>query len=237
MTDPDLATTAQGQIDAVNRTVTVTDNGSAVRTVASLQQDYPTSIDELWAACTEPERLVRWFAPVKGDLRLGGTYQIEGNAGGTIKSCEAPRGFTVSWEFGGEVTELTVRLESDGAARSTTRPRAHRRRRTAAVAGVRPRRRRHRVGPGPARPGSPSRQQRRSAGPGHRLGTDRAGPDLHVRQQPALGRCLGCGGNAGGTRPRRRDAYHRLLSRHRNARGLAQRRNDLPLESSRPDVS
>lgn len=118
MTDPDLATTAQGQIDAVNRTVTVTDNGSAVRTVASLQQDYPTSIDELWAACTEPERLVRWFAPVKGDLRLGGTYQIEGNAGGTIKSCEAPRGFTVSWEFGGEVTELTVRLESDGAARS-----------------------------------------------------------------------------------------------------------------------
>ncbi|WP_020107702.1 SRPBCC family protein [Nocardia sp. 348MFTsu5.1] len=112
MTDTDLATTAQGQIDAVTRTVTISDNGSTVRTVAALRQDYATGIDDLWDACTSPERLVRWFAPVNGDLRLGGTYQIEGNAGGTIKTCDAPTGFSVSWEFGGEVSELSVHLEA-----------------------------------------------------------------------------------------------------------------------------
>ncbi|HEY9314048.1 SRPBCC domain-containing protein [Williamsia sp.] len=123
MTDPNLATTAQGQIDAVTRTVVrsdkdITDAGSTIRTVAALRQDYATGIDDLWDACTAPGRLVRWFAPVNGDLRLAGTYQVEGNAGGTIKRCDAPTGFDVTWEFGGEVSELSVRLESLGAGHS-----------------------------------------------------------------------------------------------------------------------
>ena len=37
---------------------------------------YATSPDDLWQACTDPERLARWFAPVSGDLRTGGRFTI-----------------------------------------------------------------------------------------------------------------------------------------------------------------
>ena len=33
---------------------------------------YDTGIDDLWDACTSPERLARWVAEVTGDLREGG---------------------------------------------------------------------------------------------------------------------------------------------------------------------
>ena len=36
---------------------------------------YDTDIDDLWQACTTPERLVRWIARVDGDLRVGGMIQ------------------------------------------------------------------------------------------------------------------------------------------------------------------
>lgn len=36
-------------------------------------QTYPTTPADLWAAVTRPDRLARWFAPVTGDLRDGGT--------------------------------------------------------------------------------------------------------------------------------------------------------------------
>ncbi|WP_237341115.1 SRPBCC domain-containing protein [Williamsia soli] len=81
MTDQDLTTTANGQLDAVTRSLTTTDNGRTFSIVAGLSQSYDTDIDDLWQACTTADRLARWFAPVTGDLELGGTYQIEGNAG------------------------------------------------------------------------------------------------------------------------------------------------------------
>src|SRR5690606_38534560 len=59
--------------------------------------------------------LPRWFAPVHGDLVEGGQYQIEGNAGGTIQTCEPPRAFTATWEFGGNTSWIAVRLSADGA--------------------------------------------------------------------------------------------------------------------------
>jgi hypothetical protein len=54
---------------------------------------------------------------VSGDLRLGGRYQFEGNAGGTVTACDPPRSFAATWEFGGGVTWIVVRLKDvpDGA--------------------------------------------------------------------------------------------------------------------------
>lgn len=60
---------------------------------------------------TSPERLPRWFLPVSGELRLGGRYQFEGNAGGTITACEPERRIEATWEFGGEVSWVFVTLE------------------------------------------------------------------------------------------------------------------------------
>ncbi len=96
--------------------------GAIVREVRSCEHDgkpahaviatrvYDTDADDLWDAITNPERLPRWFLPVSGDLRLGGTYQLKGNAGGTITRCEPPRTLALTWEFGGEVSWVYVDL-------------------------------------------------------------------------------------------------------------------------------
>jgi uncharacterized protein YndB with AHSA1/START domain len=105
------------QISAVRRRVgrRVLEAGEA-RTV-TISQTYDVTIEDLWDACTNPERIPRWFLPISGDLRLGGHYQLEGNASGTIERCDPPRSFAATWEFGGGVTWIEVRLEpqTDGA--------------------------------------------------------------------------------------------------------------------------
>jgi len=81
--------------------------GVAVRT-------YDTSVEDLWEAITTPERLARWFLQVEGDLRLGGRYQLKGNAGGTITRCDAPHALDLTWEFAGATSWVQVRLAADG---------------------------------------------------------------------------------------------------------------------------
>jgi uncharacterized protein YndB with AHSA1/START domain len=109
------------QINSVRRQVgtRVIETGTA-RTV-TVSQTYNATVDDLWDACTSAERIPRWFLPISGDLRVGGRYQLEGNAGGTIERCDPPHSFTATWEFGGGVTWIEVRLtsEPDGRARLT----------------------------------------------------------------------------------------------------------------------
>ncbi|MFC0680927.1 SRPBCC family protein [Lysobacter korlensis] len=110
---------AAGQLDKVERRLTVTEGGrEAVPTVVTLRQEYGTDAADLWEAVTTADRLRRWFSPVSGDLRAGGRYQVEGNANGTIETCDAPHSFTATWEFGGAVTRIAVRVEALGTDRS-----------------------------------------------------------------------------------------------------------------------
>lgn len=69
---------------------------------------YGASHQEVWSALTEPDRLRRWFPPVSGELRQGGAFQSEGNAGGTIRRCEPPRLLVVTW--GDEASVVSLRL-------------------------------------------------------------------------------------------------------------------------------
>jgi uncharacterized protein YndB with AHSA1/START domain len=88
---------------------------------------YDTAVEDLWDAITTPERLARWFLPVEGDLKLGGRYQLKGNAGGTITRCDAPEALDVTWEFGGGTSWVTVRLTPEGGrTRLTLEHIAHR---------------------------------------------------------------------------------------------------------------
>ena len=64
---------------------------------------FDASPEVVFRALTDPERLSRWFLPVSGDLRVGGTYQLEGNAGGSITTCDAPTELSVTWVSGGHV--------------------------------------------------------------------------------------------------------------------------------------
>ena len=114
------------QIGAVNRKVSSRDENGKRARVAVVSRAYPTTADDLWDAVTSAERIPRWFLPVSGDLRLGGRYQLEGNAGGSILECEHPSRFKITWEYGGETSWLDVRIAPEGSgARLTLEHVAH----------------------------------------------------------------------------------------------------------------
>jgi uncharacterized protein YndB with AHSA1/START domain len=78
----------------------------------TLRREYPAEVRDVWDALTDPERLARWFAPVSGDLREGGSFQVEGNAAGDIRECVPPSALTVTW--GAEVSLVRLRLSASG---------------------------------------------------------------------------------------------------------------------------
>jgi uncharacterized protein YndB with AHSA1/START domain len=86
--------------------------GKPARVVVAART-YDTRREDLWDALTNRERIPRWFLPIEGDLRLGGRYQLKGNAGGTIIRCDAPSALDVTWECGG-MSWVTVRLDPEG---------------------------------------------------------------------------------------------------------------------------
>jgi uncharacterized protein YndB with AHSA1/START domain len=101
------------QINATQREVgtkaVATGDGRSVL----LRRVYDASIEDVWSACTDPERLGRWLGPVEGDLRVGGTFQLKNNAGGEILRCEQPHLIKVTWVLGeGMPTEVEVRLST-----------------------------------------------------------------------------------------------------------------------------
>ena len=101
-------------LGAVTRAVARRDRDGRPARVVVATRRYDTAVDDLWDAITSAERIPRWFLPVTGDLRLGGRYQLQGNAGGEITTCEPPRHLGVTWEFAGDVSWLDVRLTPDG---------------------------------------------------------------------------------------------------------------------------
>jgi uncharacterized protein YndB with AHSA1/START domain len=119
-------TSSTSSANATEQTHHATRLGSVERTVASgsrdgadtktvtVSQRYPVGLDELWSAVTDGERISRWLMPISGDLRLGGSYQLEGNAGGTIEECLPRERIAVTREFGGEVSWVVATLSGDG---------------------------------------------------------------------------------------------------------------------------
>lgn len=89
--------------------------GKPARSVVATRS-YNTSVEDLWDALTDADRIPRWFLPIGGDLRLGGRYQLEGNAAGEITRCEPPLHLAVTWEMQGDVSwvEVTLAPISDG---------------------------------------------------------------------------------------------------------------------------
>ncbi|MGW0809929.1 SRPBCC family protein [Nonomuraea sp. NPDC002799] len=99
-------------VDEVSRAHRELINGE--RKVVTLRRHYDAEIEDVWEACTDPERLKRWFLPVSGDFRVGGGYQLEGNAGGEILRCERPTLLKVTWLFGEApgFSEVELRLSA-----------------------------------------------------------------------------------------------------------------------------
>ena len=106
------------QINAVRREVGTRVLEAGEASTVTISRTYGAAIEDVWDASTNAERIPRWFLPVSGDLRLGGHYQLQGNAGGTIERCDPPRSFFATWEYGGEVSWIEVRLTAEAADRT-----------------------------------------------------------------------------------------------------------------------
>lgn len=101
-------------LSAVERSVAFLDRDGRPASAVILARTFPTSVEDLWDAVTSADRIPRWFLPISGNLALGGSYQLEGNAGGTITACQPPSHYVITWEFGGFVTWVDVRVSDDG---------------------------------------------------------------------------------------------------------------------------
>jgi uncharacterized protein YndB with AHSA1/START domain len=108
-------------IGAVVREVRSRDyKGRAARVVVATC-NYPTNMEDVWDAITNPDRIARCFLPVSGDMRLGGRYQLQGNAGGEITECNPPNHFEITWEYGGDVSWVIVNLSAQQADQTRLR--------------------------------------------------------------------------------------------------------------------
>lgn len=81
-----------------------------------MERTYDTTVDDVWDAVTNRERLPRWFLPIEGDLRLGGRYQLKGNASGEVTACDPPTHLAVTWEMGEAVSWVDVHLSEDAGS-------------------------------------------------------------------------------------------------------------------------
>ncbi len=103
---------------ATDRSVSSLERDGRPARAVILSRAYATAAEDLWGAVTNAERIPRWFAPVTGDFKLGGHYQVEGNASGTITACESPSHFALTWEFGSDLSWVEARVSDEGASRA-----------------------------------------------------------------------------------------------------------------------
>ena len=108
----------ENHLRAVKRTVLSLERDTRSARAVRLARSFATTVQDLWDALTSAERIARWFLPVSGNLELGGRYQLEGNAGGTITQCERPSFLALTWEFGGDMSWVEARLSDDDAGRT-----------------------------------------------------------------------------------------------------------------------
>lgn len=100
-------------LGVVTRETTTRDVDGKTAVVVAASRMYDTTVEDLWDAVTNRERIPRWLAPISGDLKLGGRYAIEGNASGTITRCKPPTELALTWEWAGTTSWVEVRLEAD----------------------------------------------------------------------------------------------------------------------------
>ncbi|QNE17310.1 hypothetical protein F1D05_04470 [Kribbella qitaiheensis] len=90
------------------------------RGTVRVEDVYDTDIDDLWQACTTPQRLARWIARVSGELHEGGTihavFTSTWSGPARIEVCEAPHHLLLTTEPGGEEeSQLEAWLTVEGS--------------------------------------------------------------------------------------------------------------------------
>jgi uncharacterized protein YndB with AHSA1/START domain len=91
-----------------------------MRGAVRVEDVYDTDIDDLWEACTNPERLARWIAKVSGDLRVGGSihavFTSTWTGPGRIDACEKPHHLLLTTEPGAsDEAQIEAWLSEEGS--------------------------------------------------------------------------------------------------------------------------
>lgn len=89
--------------------------------IARLEDRFPTDIDDLWSALTDPVRVARWLGEVAGDLRPGGEFRAHYFASGwegtcRVEVCEPPQRLlllTTSPDDPEGIVEATLTADGD----------------------------------------------------------------------------------------------------------------------------
>ncbi len=111
-----MATNTPGSVRILG-TLRAADGKGVVR----LEDRFPTDVDDLWSALTDPQRLARWLGEVEGDLRPGGEFRARYYASGwegtcRVEVCEPPQRLlirTASPDSPGGVIEATLTADGD----------------------------------------------------------------------------------------------------------------------------
>ncbi len=85
--------------------------------VAVFTRFYDAPVDDVWDACTNPERLARWYVPVSGEFRVGGRIEQAMMGSGEIIGCEPPRRLHLALGGGADEIELHLSRGGDGGTR------------------------------------------------------------------------------------------------------------------------
>jgi uncharacterized protein YndB with AHSA1/START domain len=103
------------ELDLAGRAVADTELRGSPAHVVELRRGFRAPAADIWDACTQPGRIRHWFLPLSGDLRPGGSFQLEGNAGGIITTCEPPHRLQLTWQFGdAEPSLVSLELAAAG---------------------------------------------------------------------------------------------------------------------------
>ena len=103
------------ELDAIHRKVEQQPAADGAGELVSvlMRRSYDTPIQEVWDAVTQPDRIKRWLLPISGELRVGGRFQLEGNAGGEILACEPPRLLRATFGDPNSIVELRLSAQGD----------------------------------------------------------------------------------------------------------------------------
>ena len=104
-------------LTTVQRSMGTRDIAAGPARAAVLRRRYDAPVEDVWHAITTPDRVDRFFLPLSGDLREGGSFALEGQASGEILVCDAPQLLRLQWtqpDDRGYSDQVEVRLTPDG---------------------------------------------------------------------------------------------------------------------------
>lgn len=96
-----------------------------IRGAVRVEAVYDTDIDDLWKACTTPQRLARWIAEVSGDLPVGGTvhavFTSTWAGPARVEVCDSPHHLLMTTDPGtDDETQLEAWLTEEALDRAHT---------------------------------------------------------------------------------------------------------------------